>query len=100
MLERRIASLVATDTTFAAARPPFRLISIDQRQNRWNAVLELEGKISVIESYRTPWIPEKKQEEILLSSVQHLFAPGLDPKSYRKFKHNIRDDIAANPADS
>ena len=46
-------------------------------------------------SYRTPWIPEKKQQEILLSSVQHLFAPGLDPKFYRKFKHNIRDDIAA-----
>ena len=46
-------------------------------------------------SYRTPWIPEKKQEEILLSSVQHLFAPDLDPKSYRKFKQIIRDDIAA-----
>ena len=33
----------------AGTRPPFRLISIDQWQNRWNAVLELEGKISMIE---------------------------------------------------
>ena len=31
-------------------RPPFRLISIDQWQNRWNAVLELDGKVSMIES--------------------------------------------------
>ncbi len=37
--------------------PPFRLIGIDQWQNQWNAVLELNGQITMIEpnSSRAGW---------------------------------------------
>ena len=30
-------------------QPPFRLIAIDRWQNKWNAVIELDGRISIIE---------------------------------------------------
>ena len=38
--------------------PPFRLIAIDRWQNEWNAVIELNGKISMLapQSTRAGWI--------------------------------------------
>ena len=37
--------------------PPFRLIAIDRWENEWNAVLELNGKVSMIlpQSARAGW---------------------------------------------
>ncbi len=37
--------------------PPFRLIAIDRWQNQWNAILELDGRITMIEpnSSRAGW---------------------------------------------
>ena len=37
--------------------PPFRLIAIDRWENEWNAVLELNGKISMlVAAIRTSWL--------------------------------------------
>ena len=35
------------------SKPPFRLISIDRWQKKWNAVLEFEGKLTMIETPAT-----------------------------------------------
>ena len=44
-------------STSSSDVPPFRLISIDRWQNEWNAVLELNGKVSMIlpQSARAGW---------------------------------------------
>ena len=44
-------------STSSMDTPPFRLISIDRWENEWNAVLELNGKISMLapQSVRAGW---------------------------------------------
>ena len=46
-----------SSSTSSSDVPPFRLISIDRWENEWNAVLELNGKVSMIlpQSARAGW---------------------------------------------
>lgn len=39
------------------SRPPFRLIAIDRWENQWNAIIELDGRITMIQPHdsRTGW---------------------------------------------
>ena len=63
-IESRVDSLAQTlsqaqksESPKDILQPPFRLIAIDRWQNRWNAVIELDGRISIIEpqSSRAGW---------------------------------------------
>ena len=63
-LESEIASLTTfiteaqnTNVQSVLSTPPFRLISIDRWNNEWNAVIEFEGKITMIspQSARAGW---------------------------------------------
>ena len=63
-IESRVDSLAQTlsqaqksESPKDILQPPFRLIAIDRWQNKWNAVIELDGRISIIEpqSSRAGW---------------------------------------------
>ena len=63
-LESEIANLTTfvteaqnTNVQSALSTPPFRLIAIDRWNNEWNAVIEFEGKITMIspQSARAGW---------------------------------------------
>ncbi len=55
--EPRKPTLASVEMTPQKNLPPFRLIAIDRWQNQWNAVLELNGQITMIKpnSSRVGW---------------------------------------------
>lgn len=64
-LENQVLNLTQTITDSEAediedneSKPPFRLISIDRWNNEWNAVVQLDGKISMIglHASRVGWL--------------------------------------------
>ena len=57
MSEPTPATITQIPSTSSTDVPPFRLIAIDRWENEWNAVLELNGKISMLvpQSARAGW---------------------------------------------
>ena len=57
MSEPTPATITPIPSTSSTDVPPFRLIAIDRWENEWNAVLELNGKISMLvpQSARAGW---------------------------------------------
>ena len=58
MSEPPTSEITPIPSSNAMDAPPFRLIAIDRWQNEWNAVIELNGKISMLapQSTRAGWI--------------------------------------------
>ena len=58
MSEPPTSEITPIPSTNSMDAPPFRLIAIDRWQNEWNAVIELNGKISMLapQSTRAGWI--------------------------------------------
>ena len=48
-LAQALSQAKQSDSPKNLLQPPFRLIAIDRWQNKWNAVIELDGRISIIE---------------------------------------------------
>ena len=57
MPESAPATITPIPSTSSPDVPPFRLIAIDRWENEWNAVLEMNGKISMLapQSARAGW---------------------------------------------
>ena len=57
MSEATLTEPAPIPSTSSMDTPPFRLISIDRWENEWNAVLELNGKVSMLapQSARAGW---------------------------------------------
>ena len=58
MSEPPTSEITPIPSTNSMDAPPFRLIAIDRWQNEWNAVIELNGKISMLapQTTRAGWI--------------------------------------------
>ena len=52
-IERLLLSGNQKSTNFSSPDPPFRLIAIDRWENQWNAVIELEGRIAMLNLHDT-----------------------------------------------